>query len=218
MAAISKRIVVLISGTGRNLQALIEQTADTSFGGKIVAVISNRPQAYGLERAKQANIATNCVDHTQYATRENFDSALAQCIDHYQPDLIILAGFMRILTDGFVNRYLGKMLNIHPSLLPKYPGINTHQRALDAGDNEHGVTVHFVTPELDSGPLVIQGKLAISAADTAEGLAEKVMGIETQIYPLAAQWFCQQRLSYQGNIALLDGEPLHAPYQYPTPT
>ncbi|MEL7400992.1 MAG: phosphoribosylglycinamide formyltransferase, partial [Pseudomonadota bacterium] len=145
-------IVVLISGSGSNLQAILDACEAGEIPGRIAAVISNRPNAYGLQRARLAGVAAHVIDHTEFESREAFDQQLQQCIDEYQPSLVVLAGFMRILTEGFTQHFLGRMINIHPSLLPKYPGLNTHQRAIDAGDAEHGATVHFVTPVLDDGP------------------------------------------------------------------
>lgn len=197
-----KRIVVLISGSGSNLQALLDK--QEQLNGEIVAVISNRPGAYGLERAANAGVENTCVDHTLFADRESFDAALAETIDQYRPDLVILAGFMRILTPGFVKHYLGRLFNIHPSLLPKYPGLNTHQRALDAGDSEHGVTVHFVTPQLDGGPAVLQGRIAVRPGDTAQSLQERIHKVEHQIYPKVVQWFCENRLELRDDRVVLD--------------
>lgn len=203
----SCRIVVLLSGSGSNLQALIEQL---QAPGEIVAVISNRPQAYGLQRAAAAGISNEALDHTRFAEREAFDQALAARIDSYQPDLVVLAGFMRILSADFVRHYQGRMLNIHPSLLPRYKGLHTHQRALDAGDSEHGATIHFVTEELDGGPLVVQGRVAIQTNDSADSLAARVQGIEHRIYPLAVNWFVNQRLQLSPRGAMLDGELIAA--------
>ncbi|UTW46746.1 phosphoribosylglycinamide formyltransferase [bacterium SCSIO 12696] len=202
------KLAVLISGSGSNLQAFIDSAADGSLGGEVAVVVSNRPDVFGLERAQQAGIATEVVDHTTYDSREAFDKALAQCIDKYQPNIVILAGFMRILTPEFIRHYHGKMLNIHPSLLPKYPGLHTHQRAIDAGDSEAGATVHFVTEELDGGPPILQARVAIEAGDTSDQLAQKVLHYEHKIYPMAASWLCNGRLSMDGNRAVLDGEPL----------
>lgn len=200
-----KRIVVLISGNGRNLQAIIDACSAGQIAGDIVAVISNKPNAFGLIRAGNAHIPTYVIPHQDYDSREGFDAALKQQIESVQADLIVLAGFMRILTDNFVRHFLGKMVNIHPSLLPKYPGLHTHQRALDAADSDHGATVHFVTPELDAGPTVLQHKLAIHAGDTAETLATRVMEeIELALYPAAIALFCDNK------IALSDSEPYSA--------
>lgn len=203
-------VVVLISGSGSNLQALIDSVAQDGNPARIAAVISNRADAYGLQRAKQAGIATELLDHKQFDGREAFDAALIQAIDAHQPDLVVLAGFMRILTPGFVQHYAGRLLNIHPSLLPKYKGLHTHQRALEAGDSEHGCSVHFVTEELDGGPLVVQAVLPVMADDTAESLASRVHQQEHKIYPLAVRWFAEGRLRLGAQGAMLDGEPLPA--------
>lgn len=205
----SCRIVVLISGSGSNLQSLIDASQQQQLGGgSIVAVISNKAEAGGLQRAQRAGIDTACIKHQDFDDRDSFDAALREEIDRHQPDLVILAGFMRILTSGFVRHYLGRLLNIHPSLLPKYPGLHTHQRALDAGDSEAGATVHFVTEELDGGPAIIQAKIPIIAGDDAATLATKVLSKEHQIYPLAARWFAEGRLSLTASKATLDGQVL----------
>ncbi|WFS17116.1 phosphoribosylglycinamide formyltransferase [Pseudomonas sp. 905_Psudmo1] len=203
-------VVVLISGSGSNLQALIDSVAHDGNPARIAAVICNRAGAYGLERAKQSGIATELLDHKQFDGREAFDAALIQAIDAYQPDLVVLAGFMRILTPGFVQHYAGRLLNIHPSLLPKHKGLHTHQRAIEAGDSEHGCSVHFVTEELDGGPLVVQAVLPVMADDTAESLAQRVHQQEHQIYPLAVRWFAEGRLRLGAQGAMLDGQPLPA--------
>ncbi|MDG9757223.1 phosphoribosylglycinamide formyltransferase [Pseudomonas sediminis] len=203
-------VVVLISGSGSNLQALIDSVGHDGNPARIAAVICNRADAYGLERAKQAGIATGLLDHKQFDGRDAFDAALIQTIDAHQPDLVVLAGFMRILTPGFVQHYAGRLLNIHPSLLPKHKGLHTHQRALEAGDSEHGCSVHFVTEELDGGPLVVQAVLPIKAGDTAESLARRVHQQEHQIYPLAVRWFAEGRLRLGAQGAMLDGQPLPA--------
>jgi len=171
---------------------------------RISGVISNKADAYGLTRAEQSNIATTVVDHRQYASRDLFDQALAEAIDKYEPGLIILAGFMRILGADFVKRYQGKILNIHPSLLPDYPGTNTHQRVLDAGEKLHGVSVHFVTEELDGGPVIAQESLVIEPGDDAESLALKIHEKEHVLYPTVASWFADGRLRLDGNDAYLD--------------
>ena len=202
----AKTIVVLISGSGSNLQALIDACSNGKINGHIAAVISNRPDVKGLERAANAGIEAITLDHKAFDGREAFDAALAECIDQFQPDLVVLAGFMRILTPSFTQHYLGKMLNIHPSLLPKYPGLHTHQRALEAGDKEHGVTVHFVTAELDGGPAVVQAKVPVIDGDDANSLAARVLEQEHIIYPQAVSWFVDDRLQLEGNRALLDGE------------
>lgn len=202
------KLVILVSGSGSNLQSFIDAAATTALDAEVAAVVCNRPNAYGLTRAANAGIATELVDHTGYDSRESFDAELIKRIDSYQPDLVILAGFMRILTPGFVNHYLGKLLNIHPSLLPKYPGLHTHQRAIDAGDSEAGATVHFVTEELDGGPPIIQASVPIKHGDNANDLAKRILVQEHQIYPLAAQWFAEGRLTLDANKALLDGKQL----------
>jgi len=203
-------VVVLISGSGSNLQALIDSIAHDGNPARIAAVICNRAGAYGLERAKQAGIATSLLDHKQFDGREAFDAALIQAIDAHQPDLVVLAGFMRILTPGFVQHYAGRLLNIHPSLLPKHKGLHTHQRALEAGDSEHGCSVHFVTEELDGGPMVVQAVLPVMADDTAESLASRVHQQEHLIYPLAVRWFAEGRLRLGAQGAMLDDQPLPA--------
>ena len=203
-------VVVLISGSGSNLQALIDSVAHDGNPALIAAVICNRAGAYGLERAKQAGITTELLDHKQFDGREAFDAALIQAIDAHQPDLVVLAGFMRILTPGLVQHYSGRLLNIHPSLLPKHKGLHTHQRAIEAGDSEHGCSVHFVTEELDGGPLVVQAVLPVMADDTAESLARRVHQQEHQIYPLAVRWFAEGRLRLGAQGAMLDGLPLPA--------
>lgn len=203
-------VVVLISGSGSNLQALIDSIAHDGNPARIAAVISNRADAYGLVRAQQAGIATAVLDHKQFADREAFDAALVEAIDAHQPDLVVLAGFMRILTPAFVTHYSGRLLNIHPSLLPKHKGLHTHQRALEAGDSEHGCSVHFVTEELDGGPLVVQAVLPVRADDTPDSLAQRVHQAEHQIYPLAVRWFAEGRLRLGPQGCLLDGQALPA--------
>lgn len=202
------RIVVLISGNGSNLQSLLDQAAAGRLNGSVVAVISNKADAYGLERARAAGVATAVLPGKDYAERERFDTDLMALIDSHQPDLLVLAGFMRILTPGFVRHYAGRMLNIHPSLLPKYQGLNTHQRAIDAGDAEHGCSVHFVTEELDGGPVVLQARVPVFAEDDAAAVAERVQVQEHAIYPLAVRWFCDGRLAMKDGRAWLDGAPL----------
>lgn len=203
-----KRIVVLISGSGSNLQAIIDGCSSGGIPGKIEAVISNKASAFGLERANTAGIATAVIDHKEFADRESFDEALLAAVQSYQPDLVILAGFMRILTPHFIAPLLGKIINIHPSLLPKYTGLHTHQRAIDAGESEAGATVHFVTEELDGGPPVIQASVPILEGDDASLLASRVLQQEHKIFPLAAKWFCEGRLSLNNGKALLDGKIL----------
>ncbi|MFA7553389.1 MAG: phosphoribosylglycinamide formyltransferase [Spongiibacteraceae bacterium] len=204
------RLVILISGGGSNLQSFIDSVNAETLNATIAAVISNKPNAKGLERATAAGIPTQAIDHTAFASREAFDAELMQQIDQYQPDLVILAGFMRILTPQFVQHFQGRLLNIHPSLLPKYPGLHTHQRAIDAGDHFAGATVHFVTEELDGGPAIIQASVTIEANDTADTLAQRILLQEHRIYPLAAQWFAEGRLQLVNNTATLDQQALTA--------
>ncbi|CAA6821531.1 MAG: Phosphoribosylglycinamide formyltransferase (EC [uncultured Thiotrichaceae bacterium] len=207
-------IVVLISGSGSNLQAIIDSISAGQVYAKIRAVISNVPDAYGLERAKSARIPTEVINHEDYEDRKSFDTVLASTIDSYSPDLVVLAGFMRLLSENFVNHYSGRMLNIHPSLLPKYPGLNTYQRAIEAGDTEHGASVHFVTPEMDSGPIVLQGVLNIAADESVEKLAKRVLHEEHAIYPLAISWFVDNRLTFENDQAFLDGKLMKKPAIY----
>jgi len=211
----AKRIVVLISGSGSNLQAILDQTRTGKINGEVVAVISNRPDAYGLTRAEQAGVDARLLDHRDFADREQFDQALMELIDAYRPDLVVLAGFMRILTPELVRHYTGRLLNIHPSLLPKYKGLHTHQRALEAGDERHGCSVHFVTEELDGGPIIIQASVPIAADDTADSLQQRVHRLEHRIYPLAVEWFCSERLTLTDGGVMLDSERLPATgFQY----
>jgi phosphoribosylglycinamide formyltransferase-1 len=202
-------VVVLISGSGSNLQALIDSLGEDN-PARICAVISNRADAYGLTRAQNAGIATAVLDHKAFEGREAFDAALIETIDAYQPDLVVLAGFMRILSPTFVRHYAGRLLNIHPSLLPRYKGLHTHQRALEAGDAEHGCSVHFVTEQLDGGPLVVQAVVPVQAGDTAEALDSRVQIGEHHIYPLAVRWFAEGRLHLTSRGVELDGTPLPA--------
>lgn len=203
-----KRIVVLISGTGSNMQAIQQACLEGKVAGKIVAVIANKPGAKGLEKAAAQDIDTEVLSHKAFESREAYDAELKILIDRYQPDLVVLAGFMRILTGEFTRHFEGRMLNIHPSLLPKYKGVNTHQRALEAGDKEHGVSVHFVTEELDGGPVILQAKVPVFAGDTVDDLQARVHEQEHRIYPLVVNWFCQERLTLNGGRAVLDGQPL----------
>lgn len=205
-----KSIVVLISGSGSNLQAIIDACSSGFIPGKISAVIANKANAYGLVRASEAGICTQVLSHKTYASRDHYDTALIDAIDQHQPDLVVLAGFMRILTPAFVKHYAGRLLNIHPSLLPKYQGLNTHQRAIDAGDTEHGCSVHFVTEQLDGGPVVLQAKVPLFSDDDVATLSERVHEQEHRIYPLVVRWFCQNRLQQQADQAWLDGNVLAA--------
>ena len=200
-----KSIVILISGRGSNMEAIVRARIP---GVRIAAVISNRPGAEGLAFARSHGIATAVVDHTAHTDRASFDAALAECIDGHAPDLVVLAGFMRVLTEGFVRRYEGRLLNIHPSLLPMFPGLHTHQRALDAGCKLAGATVHFVTPQLDHGPIVLQSVVPVLARDDADALAARVLTTEHQIYPRAVRWFVEGVLTVeQGVVTHSGGEP-----------
>lgn len=199
-------VVVLISGRGSNLQSIIDQTQAGSLPIRIRAVISNCADAYGLERARHANIATRVLDHRDFATRAAYDQALMQLIDEYRPQLVVLAGFMRILGKDFVNHYAGRLMNIHPSLLPEFPGLDTHARAIAAAATRHGATVHFVVPEVDAGPVIIQAAVPVYDDDTPERLAERVLKEEHRIFPLAIRWFAEERLQVRDGRVLLDGE------------
>ena len=195
-----KRMVILISGRGSNMQAMVEA------GLPVAAVISNRANAAGLAYAAGRGIATAVVPHRDYATREAFDAALAQAVDSFHPDLVALAGFMRMLTAGFVQRYQGRMLNIHPSLLPAFPGLDTHARALAAGVKLHGATVHFVTAELDHGPIVIQAAVPVLPGDDEAELAARVLAEEHRIYPRAARWFLEGKLVIESGVVRVKGD------------
>jgi len=202
------RVVVLVSGSGTNLQAIIDAEESGYLPIKICAVISNQDQVKGLERAEKHNIPAIVIDHRRFSSRDAFDSRLRHIIDTQSPDIVVLAGFMRILTAEFTRRYKGKLINIHPSLLPKYQGLHTHKRVLESGDTEHGATVHFVTAELDGGPAIIQARVEIETGDTEESLAAKVLVLEHKIYPLAIHWLAQRRVTMRGGQSVLDGKPL----------
>lgn len=199
-------IVILISGRGSNMEALLAAVARGELPVRVAAVISNRPDAKGLESAAAQGVPTAVVDHKAYAGRESFDAALAACIDGYAPDLVVLAGFMRILSEGFVRHYEGRLLNIHPSLLPSFPGLHTHQKALDMGVRIHGCTVHFVTPALDHGPVVVQAAVPVLDSDDEATLAARVLAQEHLVYPLAVRWFAEGRLRLDGGRVRLDAE------------
>ena len=203
-----KRLVILVSGGGSHLQSFIDGCASGEINATVSAVISNNPDAGGLERAAKAGIPNLAIDHRAFDSREAFDQALSELIDSFSPDLVILAGFMRILTPVFINRFLGKLVNIHPSLLPKYSGLNTHQRAIDAGDKEAGSTVHYVTNELDGGPAILQARVNIANTDDAQTLACKVLEVEHLIFPEAVNWHLQGRVVHADQGAQLDGELL----------
>jgi len=207
-------IVVLISGSGSNLQAIIDATTAGKLHANIKMVISNRPGVKGLTRAQAVKIPTLTLDHTLFANREAFDQQLIQEIDRHKPDLVILAGFMRILTDEFVEHFDGRLLNIHPSLLPEFTGLNTHQRALDAGVKQHGVSVHYVNNELDGGPLVLQAVIDVQDTDTAESLQQRVHQQEHIIYPMVIEWVAQGRLKIIDQQVILDKQPLETPAKW----
>ncbi|MCH7310706.1 phosphoribosylglycinamide formyltransferase [Acinetobacter sp. ANC 4805] len=204
------RIAVLVSGNGSNLQALI----DANLSGQIIGVLSNKANAYALQRAEKANIATAVISHKDYPDRESFDDAMHQQLLAWEVDLVILAGFMRILTPNFVSKWQGKMLNIHPSLLPVYKGINTHQRVLNTGDRLHGCTVHFVTAELDAGQSIAQSAIQVSLNDNVESLAQRVHELEHFIYPQVAEWLCNGQLTWTNGQAYFNKKPLERPIQF----
>ncbi len=193
-------IVVLLSGGGSNLQSIIDHITKHTLNARIKCVLSNDSKAYGLERAQQAGIPTRVIEHQQYSNRESFDLELIRCIEQFQPELIVLAGFMRILSDHFVNHFYGRMINIHPSLLPKYRGLHTHQRALQAGDKEHGLTIHYVSTKLDGGPVILQKSVPVLAHDSKESLAQRVLKEEHIAYPQVIEWIAQ------GQIQLIDDQ------------
>ncbi len=203
-----KKLVILISGRGSNMEAIVRACSRERWPAQVAAVIANRPDAAGLAFAASHGIATAVVDHRQFPDRESFDAALAHEIDTFAPDLVALAGFMRVLTPGFVDRYAGRMLNVHPSLLPSFAGLKTHQQALDAGVRLHGASVHFVTSQLDHGPIVIQSAVPVLAGDDAAALAERVLATEHIIYPRAARWFVEGRVALDGlRVTLTPPEP-----------
>lgn len=195
-----KNIVILISGRGSNMEAIVRAAAQQRWSARIAAVIANRADAAGLAFAASHGIPTAVVAHKDYPDRTAFDAAMAACIDGFAPDLVVLAGFMRILTADFVNHYSGRLLNIHPSLLPSFAGLDTHERALEAGVKVHGATVHFVTAELDHGPIVIQSAVPVQPGDDADALAARVLATEHKIYPQAVQWFIDGRLTIQDGL------------------
>ena len=209
-------LVVLISGSGSNLQAIIDAIENGQLDAKIQAVISNRPDAYGLTRARQHGVSAISLDHKAFDTREQFDQQLQQQIKRLQPDIIVLAGYMRILTSDFIDHFFPRKLNIHPSLLPKYQGLHTHQRALDNKDREHGVSIHVVTPELDAGPVIIQGKFPVEEADDSDSLQQKAHQLEHQMYPLVLQWISQQRLRITQESTVFDNEIITQPLLFNT--
>jgi phosphoribosylglycinamide formyltransferase 1 len=195
-----KRIVILLSGRGSNMQAIVERCASEAWPARVVAVLSNKAEASGLVWAAQRGIATAALDHKAFASREDFDAALASLIDQYQPDLVVLAGFMRILTAGFVEHYRDRLLNVHPSLLPAFTGLHTHRRAIEAGCKLAGATVHLVTAELDHGPIVAQAVVPVLAGDDEHSLAARVLEREHQLYPQAVRWFVEDQLQIEQGI------------------
>lgn len=205
-----KRIVVLVSGNGSNLQAILDACQQGRIHGSVAAVFSNKAEAFGLERARKANVPAHALAAAQFADREAFDRQLMLEIDAYAPDLVVLAGYMRILSPAFVQHYAGRMLNIHPSLLPKYPGLHTHRQAMENGDDEHGTSVHFVTEELDGGPVILQAKVPVYSDDSEADVAARVQHQEHAIYPLVVSWFMDGRLAMRNDAAWLDGQPLSA--------
>ncbi len=201
-------IVVLVSGSGSNLQSIIDSIADKTLNADIRAVISNKADAYAIERAGKANIPIEIIEHDQHDSRESFDAELTQCIKKYQPQLIVLAGFMRILSDDFVNHFYGKMINIHPSLLPRYQGLHTHRRVLNAGDDSHGLSIHYVSAELDAGPVILQKSVPVLEHDTEESLAQRVLEQEHIAYPQVIQWFAEGRLQLAGSQVIMNDKPI----------
>lgn len=205
-----KKIVVLVSGNGSNLQAILDACQQGQINGSIAAVFSNKADAFGLERARAAGIPGHALEAAQFSDREAFDRQLMLEIDAYGPDLVVLAGYMRILSPAFVTHYQQRLLNIHPSLLPKYPGLHTHRKAIENGDKQHGTSVHFVTDELDGGPVILQAKVPIFAGDSEEAVNARVQQQEYAIYPRVVSWFIDGRLTMQNNAAWMDGVKLPA--------
>ncbi|KAB8309539.1 phosphoribosylglycinamide formyltransferase [Erwinia endophytica] len=203
-----KRLVVLVSGQGSNLQAILDACQQGRIHGNVVAVFSNKSDAFGLERAREAGVPAHVLLASQFAEREAFDRQLMREIGVWEPDLLLLAGYMRILSPAFVQHYAGRILNIHPSLLPKYPGLYTHRKAIENGDKEHGTSVHFVTEHLDGGPVILQAKVPIFANDTEQDVTARVKNQEHAIYPLVVSWFVEGRLALRDGAAWLDGEKL----------
>lgn len=199
------RCVVLVSGSGTNLQALLDQAADGRLGAEVAGVVSNRPGAYALERARAAGVAAQAVDHEVFPDRGAFDAALEEAVARFAPDLVVMAGFMRVLTPGFVERFAGRLINVHPSLLPAFRGLHTHRKALEAGCRVHGTTVHFVTEDLDAGPIIAQAALRVHTTDTPEALRERVQALEHRLLPQVVRWFAAGRLATEGQrVAVAD--------------
>ena len=213
-AAARQSVVILISGRGSNMLALIEQSRRAGSGYSVGAVFSDRADAAGLAAARALNVAATALPFRKGSDRDAYDRELAAAIREHEPSLVVLAGFMRILSAQFVDAFAGKIMNIHPSLLPKYPGLHTHRRVLEAKDAEHGATVHFVTAQLDAGPAIVQGRVHVAPDDTESSLAARVQMREHRIYPLAVRWFCEGRLRCAHGQAWLDGRMLHEPLQY----
>ena len=200
------KTAILISGSGTNLQSFIDHVAQGAMSIDLCGVFSNRPDAYGLTRAREAGIDTLCIEHGRFDSRERFDRAVADALSAWEPELLVLAGFMRILSPWFVQHYAGRILNIHPALLPRYPGLNTHERVLEAGDTHHGSTVHFVTEELDGGPRIVQGRIRVAPSTDPDELMRRVQAVEHRIYPAAADWFGAGRLQMRDGASWLDGK------------
>ena len=214
-----KSIVILISGRGSNMHSLLAAVADGSLPVRVAAVLSNRPDALGVKTAAAEGIPTRVIDHTLYPDRESFDAAMAEAIDAFSPDLVVLAGFMRILSNGFVERYAGRMMNIHPSLLPAFAGLHTHRRALEEGVRIHGCTVHFVTPTLDHGPIIVQAAVPVVDGDDETSLAARVLVQEHRIYPRAVRWFAEGRLRLlDGRVEVIGRQAGEAALIAPTPS
>ena len=208
--------MVLISGSGSNLQAIIDAIESGELNATIKAVISNRPDAFGLQRAKKHGIEAIALDHQQFKSRHSFDKRLTLEIERFQPDIIVLAGYMRILSEAFIQHFSPNLLNIHPSLLPKYQGLHTHQRVLENNDRQHGVSIHVVTPELDAGPVILQGRFDVEQSDDAESLQQKAHKLEHQMYPLVLKWLSEKRLTLIQGIPVFDNEQLQQPLSFNT--
>lgn len=212
----SLSLVVLISGCGSNLQAIIDAIESGELNATIKAVISNRPDAFGLQRAKKHGIEAIALDHQQFKSRLSFDKRLTREIERFQPDVIVLAGYMRILSEAFIQHFSPNLLNVHPSLLPKYQGLHTHQRVLENNDRQHGVSIHVVTPELDAGPVILQGWFDVEQSDDAESLQQKTHELEHQMYPLVLKWLSEKRLTLIQGIPVFDNEQLQQPLCFNT--
>ncbi|GAA5233883.1 phosphoribosylglycinamide formyltransferase [Verticiella sediminum] len=203
----ARRIVILISGRGSNMRSIVEACVAEGWPARVAAVIANKPDAAGLAWAAEQGLHTEVVAHREFSSREAFDAALAERVDAHRPDLVLLAGFMRVLTPGFVARYEGRLVNIHPSLLPAFPGLHTHAQALAVGVQAHGCTVHYVTPVLDHGPIIAQGVVPVLAGDTADTLARRVLEVEHKVYPAAARWLAEGRVRLAQGVVQVDGAP-----------